>query len=78
MFKHNTKYKWSNTCDKATLEGLGYEINNVKICASCGKKAKKDCCGNFSKANRRNKIVIENMVIRNGFEEDLDYSEPEF
>jgi hypothetical protein len=68
--KHNNpNYRWSNTSDNATLITGGYEIINLKICASCGKKAEKGCCGNFSKANRRNKVVIKNMVIRNEIDE---------
>ena len=77
-FKHEIKgYKWSNTSDNSTLEGLGYEIINMKICASCGKKGQKGCCDNYTAGNRRNKVVINNLVIRDGFDEGIDFSEPE-
>lgn len=76
--KHNNQnYKWSNTSDNATLEGLEYEIITMHICASCGKKGQKGCCDNFSRSNRRKKVVIKNMIIRNSFEEDIDFEEPE-
>jgi phage/plasmid-associated DNA primase len=76
--KHNNQnYKWSNTSDNSTLEALGYDIITLNICASCGKKAQKGCCDNYSTSNRRKKVVIKHMVIRNGFEEDIDFEEPD-
>ena len=77
--KHNNHtYKWSNTSDNSTLENLGYEIITIKICASCGKKGQKGCCDNYLANNRRNKVVIKNMVIRNGFDEIIDNEIPEY
>ncbi len=68
--KHNNQnYRWSTTSDNATLISSGYEIINLKICASCGNKGEKGCCDNYSSGNRRNKVVIKNMIIRNGFDE---------
>jgi len=77
-FKHEIKgYKWSNTSDNSTLESLGYEIVTVNICASCGKKGQKGCCDNYSAGNRRKKVVVNNMLIRDGFDEGIDFSEPD-
>lgn len=71
-YKHNVNnYKWSNTSDMATLEGLGYTVKTIHICASCGKKANKGCCPEFIRKNRRKRVIIENMLMRNGFEENL-------
>lgn len=68
--KHNNQnYRWSTTSDNATLISSGYEIINLKICASCGNKGEKGCCDNYSSGNRRNKVVIKNMIIRNGIDE---------
>ena len=73
QFKHNiTNYRWSNTSDTSTLQKEGYEIKNVNICASCNKKAVKGCCENYNSKNRRKKIVVVNMVIRNEFIDDED------
>ncbi len=38
----------------------------------------KGCCENYSANNRRNKAVIKNMVIRNGFDEIIDNEIPEY
>ncbi len=68
--KHNNpNYRWSNTSDNASLISLGYKIIIVNMCAGCGKKAERGCCNEYSSANRRKNMVIQNMVIRNGFEE---------
>lgn len=68
--KHNNpNYRWSATSDNATLISSGYEILTLHICAACGKKAEKGCCDNFNRDNRRKKVVIKNMIIRNGLEE---------
>ena len=74
--KHNNQnYKWSGTSDNSTLENLGYEIVTLNICASCGKKGEQGCCENFTRNNRRKKVVIKNMIIRNGFEEGNNWVE---
>ena len=77
--KHNNQnYKWSNTSDNSTLENQGYDIITLNICASCNKKGQKGCCDNYSANNRRKKVVIKNMVIRNGFDEIIDDDIPEY
>ena len=69
-FKHNkTDYKWSNTSDTETLKKCGYIIETRNICASCNKEGKKGCCENYHASNRRKKVIIKNMIIRNGEEE---------
>ncbi len=68
--KHNNpNYRWSATSDNATLISSGYKIITLHICAGCGKKGEKGCCDNYSAENRRKKVVIQHMIIRNGIDE---------
>lgn len=70
-YKHDMKsFTWSRTADHAIIEGEGYTISQIQICASCGDKARapkkneEGCCHNFSRQNRRKKWVIQDMEIR--------------
>ena len=50
--------------DYFPLKSAGFQVNTVKICKTCGKKASKDTCGDhYSSKNRANKVVVENMEI---------------
>lgn len=63
--------------NKTTLGRCGYEIKQINLCASCGKKAfsKKNekCCDNYNSKNRRKKYCIVNLkIVRKEIEEIIE------
>jgi Family of unknown function (DUF5906) len=59
-FRHpNVRYKWDH--DLSAFKRLGYEIMYTKVCRSCLREARKDCCENYDHANRSTRRVIKHI-----------------
>jgi hypothetical protein len=71
-FKHrNVKYNWAQ--DLSAFKRLGYEIVYTKVCRSCLKEARKDCCNNYDNANRSTRRVIKHiMCVERTVDIDVD------
>jgi len=78
-FQDKTLKRKDKTIDATTLRREGYVKKRINICGMCGKPPNNGtCCVNYSNKNRRNKIMIKNMMIleKNGgnvvFEHDYE------
>ena len=68
-FRHpNVRYKWDQ--DLSAFKRLGYEIVYTKVCRACLNEAKKDCCVNYSNANRSTRRVIRHIMC---VEKEIEY-----
>ena len=57
----NVNWKWTN--DYTPFKQLGYSVDYMHMCKSCGHEAKKGCCDQYHVANRSKRYVVKDLEI---------------